>query len=332
MKSLNDQYKSSHGSTHETFADLVFCALIVLVLFVLALAIEVSQRVRAELAPTEPVEVVKEVELKTLTKEEIATLSEKLQKQEVEMKELQQRLQQRNIQIAEQSKTVKNKLAAMNGEQRYTGARQPAAINLAYDYRKERFYFIPSKEVNHADRRLSGESALEYAGRKTEELVAIALKARKQRGYSVDETKRIFQAFTKYQQVIPVGDSYRVEKSRVNIYYHTTLCGYIAGDTKISDAIKNLIQLKLLDIEQTERPDGESMYPQCTLSVDLASRNLKLNGLVFSLKEMKDVLLSFDGRGTMIDLEGLNGPAPEWLKEKLLNPTGYISKTPKVPN
>ena len=264
MKSLNEQYKSAHGGTHETFADLVFCALIVLVLFVLALAIEVSQRVRAELASTEPVQVVEEEELETLSKEEVAALSEKLQKQEAEMKQLQQRLQQRNQQIAEQAKTVNNKLAAMNGEQRFTGARQPAAINLAYDYRTEKFYFIPSKEVNHADRMSSGETRLEFAGRKTEELVAIALQARKQRGYSTAETKKIFQAFTKYQEVIPVGDTYRVEKSSASIYYHTTLCGYIAGDTQVSDTLERLIQLKLLDIEGVERPDGDSMYPTCT--------------------------------------------------------------------
>ena len=49
MKSLSDQYTSTHGESSDTFADLMFCALVVLVLFVLALAIEISQRVRAEL-------------------------------------------------------------------------------------------------------------------------------------------------------------------------------------------------------------------------------------------------------------------------------------------
>lgn len=62
MKSLNNRYTAVYSNTHETFADIVFCALVVLVLFVMALAIEVSQRVRAKVVPFVDVTTTKIVE------------------------------------------------------------------------------------------------------------------------------------------------------------------------------------------------------------------------------------------------------------------------------
>ena len=83
-------------------------------------------------------------------------------------------------------------------------------------------------------------------------------------------------------------------------------------------------------LESCNGPVSDSLYPKFTLNVNLSNRHINLNGIDLSVAEMKAILLSFDGRA-MIHLEGLEGTPPSWLTERLLTPTGYISKTPKMP-
>ena len=332
MKSLNDNYVSG-GSSHETFSDLMFCALIVLVLFIMALAIEVSTRVKADLVPpvAEVVPEVNEEALSTMTKEEVAELSEKLQKQEQEMNVLREKIEDSAAAMASQKNHVSNQLAAMQGEQRFTGAREPATLAMAYDYDDRRYYFISSRESNHAQDRRSGETSSEFSLRQTKELVAIALKARKQRGYTQAEATKIYQAFSTYKEVEPSLRSYKIVDSVVGINYITALSGYIAGDTTVGDIKERLVVAKLLAIYAERGEKSDRMYPSVVLKVNLKKRKIDFNGVLLSPQDAKEILLSLSGRGAMIDLEGLEGKPPSWLTEKVLIPAGYISKTPKLP-
>ncbi len=336
MKSLNDNYVSTHGSTHETFTDLMFCALVVLVLFVLALAIEVSQRVRSskkevEAVATTPIPVLEEQELSELTKEEVAQLSKKMQEQQLEIVQLKISLQQRVAEIESQEQQVQAQLSALNGEQRFTGAREPASLRMAYDYRDEKFYFVSSRESEHADSQNSGESFLEYSNRKTKEFVAIALKARKQRGFSLEEAKAIYRAFSTYKEVEPSDSGYEIVDSELGISYHTHLSGYIVGETEMSSSAVDLVEMMLLQVYREESPPSDEMYPRVTLVVDAAMRTVKVNGIEMDAKSIKEILLSIGGRGAMLDLEGISGAAPDWFREDVLIPAGYISKVPKLP-
>jgi hypothetical protein len=309
----------------------MFCALVVLVLFVMALAIEVSERVRAELVQEEPIAVVETAELSEMTKEEVAELSRQLQEQQNKNVSLQARLERASKKVAEQRKDVESTIAALNGEQRFTGARESASFNMAYDYDSDRLYFVPARECNDANRRRSGESALEYRTRQTRVLVDVALAARKQRGFTLNEAKAIYQGFTKYKEVIAEGTSYRVVDSDMGISYSTLLCGFIAGDENTSELQRLLITKKLLEVYEVKGAASEEMYPQVEIVVDVGSRATVINGIKLGTLDLKEILLSIEGRGAMLDLEGLSGAAPEWLREGALVPSGYISKTPKVP-
>ena len=332
MKSLNDNYTTTGGSSHETFSDLMFCALIVLVLFIMALAIEVSTRVKAELGkPVKPIPEVKAVELSTMTKEEVAELSKKLQVQQKQVSQLREKLKNSTAKIDVQKAKVSNQLAAMSGDQRFTGAREPASLTMAYDYSERKFHFISARESAHAQKRNSGETSLAYGVRKTREYVAIALKTRKQRGYSMEEAMAIYQAFSTYKEVEPSLNSYRVMDSVVGISYTSSLSGYIAGDKDLANGVEDLIVSKLLAVYAVKGHKSDEMYPKVTLKVDLSKRKVSINGVVLSAQDAKEILLSLDGRGAMIDLEGLAGKPPEWLTEGVLIPAGYISKTPKLP-
>jgi hypothetical protein len=309
----------------------MFCALVVLVLFVMALAIEVSDRVRAELAPTDPIEVVNEAELSQLTKAEVAELSRELQERQAETERLKSRLGQMVDDVEMQKRDVEAKVAALSGEQRFTGAREPASLNMAYDYKSRRFYFVPARDSTHATRRTSGETSFSFAIRNAKELVEIALNSRKQRGFTLDETIAIYSGFSQYKEVEPSTQSYSIVDSTVGITYNTALCGYIAGDQKISDYNANNAINKLLEVYGHKGPASDEMYPSCLFEVDVAGRTITLNGVQLSPRDAKEILLSFGGRGAMIDLEGFVGPAPDWLREQVLIPAGYISKTPKLP-
>lgn len=284
MKSLNDDYTSSHGGSHETFADLMFCALVVMVLFVMALAIEVSQRVRAELTPTEPVEVVEEAQLTSLTPEEVAELSEKLQNQEQQINRLKNRLQARAEEIESQSTQVANQMAALAGEQRFTGAREPAALTIAYNYKTDRFFFVPSRDVNHADRRTSGESFDDYLARKRMELMAISASTQGQRGFTLQEMKSLYTAFSQYTEVIPEGNSYRLTNSDVGIYYHTQLCGYLSGDSRVLPDDEQEIMLQLAMIYREEGSAADGMYPKVALRIDTDKKAIHINGVKLSTR------------------------------------------------
>ncbi len=211
MKSFSDKYSETHHNTHETFADLIFCAFIVLLLFVLTLVIEVSQRVRASSLPppqVEPIEVVENAS--SLSPEEIEELSKKLKVQQNEMNAQRERMAQQqaeierlNSQVREQASVVQNQVAALQGEQRFTGATEPASIMFAFDYKKDRYVFVRQKEFDHAVTSFSSESAYEHSLRRTKELVALAIKTRDQRFYSEFEANQLCEAISEYRQINP---------------------------------------------------------------------------------------------------------------------------------
>lgn len=339
MKSLSENYAASHSSTHETFADLVFCALVVLVLFVFTLAVEVSQRVRADIVSKNPVPEVEAIDdIETLSPEEVKELSDKLQKQQKEMESQRQRmlaqeeeLQQYRARIANQEATVANRMAALNGEQRFTGATEPALVQIAYDYREDRFIFVRRKEFEHAVTRQSGESDLGFLVRTQRELVDLALLSRNQRYYTEEEANKIYAAFKTYQQINPTETSFSVSNERIGVNYAPGLSGYIAGDKDLPDYASSEIEAAINDNFLETGGRSDAMYPSAAVEVLVNQRRVVLNGIVLSAKDFKDILLAIGGRGVMLDFSGYDGPAPEWLVEEVLTPTGYIGKTPKLP-
>lgn len=336
MKSLRDNYSESHGSASETFADLMFCALVILVLFVMALAVEVSQRVRSDLIPNlpdpDPVEVVNAEQLSTMTKAEVEALSKELELKSQQIAKLKSQLET-SVQVVEQERQlVADQKSALNGEQRFTGAREPATLKMAYDYDEEKFHFLSAWETSSAETRRSGESSIEFMVRRKSEMVDIALKARKQRGYSFDEASAIYQAFSKYKQVKPEFESYTIEQAVVGISYGDLQSAYIAGDTEVSAVNELIITRELLRVYETPGFDSDEMYPRLVLRVDLRRKKINVNGVELSPRDLKEILLSVDGRGAMLDLEGLDGPAPEWLREEVLIPAGYVTGIPKLPD
>lgn len=336
MKSLSENYTSSHSNTHETFADLVFCALVVLVLFVVTLAVEVSQRVRAKLAETP---VVPTVEIEQLSPEEVKELSERLQKQQAEMEAQKQQLlaqaremEELRAQVASQEAAVSNKMAALSGEQRFTGATEPANLQVAFEYKQDRFLFIRQKEFRHAVTRLSGESDLAHALRSRTEMVELALASRKQRYYTIDETNRIYAAFTTYAQINPTEQSYTVSNEQLGVRFGATLSGYIAGDATLPDYASDEIEDAVNSNFNRTGEKSDAMYPSVIVDVDDANQRVTINGVSLSAKDFKDLLLAIGGRGVMLDFTGYSGAAPTWLVEEVLTPTGYIGKTPKLPS
>lgn len=333
MKSLNDNYVSSDSSSHETFSDLMFCALIVLVLFILALAIEVSTRVKADLVTPASVVEVEEKTLSNISQEEAAELSEKLQQQELEIVALREEIEKNAAETASQKKQISNQLAAMQGEQRFTGARERASIGIAYNHDKRRYHFVSSREVNSARDRRYNESDSDFWNRQQKELKATARRLQKQRGYKQSEVVNIYQAFSTYKEVKPgvLWLPYRIVDSQVGISYTSALSSYIASDTDVSDALEKSVFEEIRGIHKEPGEKSEEMYPTVVLKVDLEDRRIDINGVSLSPQDAKEILLSLSGRGAIIDLEGLEGKPPSWLTEKVLIPAGYISKTPKLP-
>ncbi|WP_164104418.1 hypothetical protein [Candidatus Laterigemmans baculatus] len=339
MKSLSDHYSSTHSSAHETFADLVFCALVVLVLFVVTLAVEVSQRVRAStvtIAEVPGVTVPETVD--TLSPEEVQKLAEQLQKQQAEMAAYRQRLESQNQQIqqmrsrlAEQESAVSSKLAALQGEQRFTGATEPAGLQVAFDYDRDRFVFVRQKEFRHATTRQSGESDLAYLVRLKSELADLAMHCRQQRFYTASEINRLYEAFSRYKQINPTTGSYTVTDERIGVTYSVTLSGFIAGDVDVPKYAEAEIERAVNNNLNEAGPVTESMYPAVTVRIDGDARTATINGVTLSATDFRDLLLAIGGRGAMLDFEGYTGAAPDWLVENVLTPTGYIGKTPKLP-
>lgn len=316
MKSLNDRYVETQSSVHETFADLIFCALVVLVLFVMMLAVEVSQRVRAKVPEIPEVQVAENVE--RMTPEEIERLSQRLKMQQEELNSL-------RTQIVKQT-------AALSGEQRFTGAREPASLSMAYDLQTRRFYLVPSKDVEHADRSQSGESTLEFFVRKSTELRLIAARARRsQRGYTMDEAKKLYTAFSQYQQINPTESSYTVSMEKLGINYHTQLCAFIAGGDTVSDHEEERIVDAILEVYDHTGPSQKKMYPVLEVQIDSRGRTANINGVTLQPLQLRNLLLALSGRGAMIDLTGLEGRPPDWLTEQVLTPAGYIGNVPKMP-
>lgn len=322
MRSLADNYQESHSNTHETIADLTFCALVVLVLFILGLVVEVSQRVKSDSAASKPVEVIKEAQVAQMSPEEIAELSLKMRQQQEAIRELEARLKAN-------SKQVENSMAALAGEQRFTGAREPAAISVCYNYKSNLYYFVPSRLLEHADRRQSGESMVDFAGRKTSELVKMALNARKSRGFTLDEASKIYHAFTKYDQVVEKTDGYKVEVSEIEVYYHVLLSQYIAGDTSGDHRVE--VESAIFQFSRNAGDYREGLYPQCDCRINMAAKEILLNGVTLSPTDFREILLSVSGRGILLDFEGYSGKPPTWLYDEVLMPSGYVSKTPKLP-
>lgn len=331
MKSFSDRYSDSHHGTHETFADLVFCVMIVLVLFVMMLALEVSQRIRAErVTDVDVLEVESADNIQELTPEEVADLSERLQKQQVELKQQQQHIEQLQLQVAAQSSQVQNKIAALNGEQRFTGATEPASLQMAYNYRKHRFYFVRSKEFHEATTRKSRESDLAFLIRLRKELSLLAQMCERQRNYTLDEAKRIFAAFTEYQQINPNESGYTVSSETITVNYSVLFSAVLSGDDQTPDYAEDVIVGEVLKVYEQPLDDSDAMYPSARITVAAHQKRIIINGVSLSPKEFKDLLLAFGGRGVMLDFEGYDGSAPDWLIEEVLTPTGYIGKTPKI--
>jgi hypothetical protein len=322
MKSLSDAYQESHGNTHETIADLTFCALVVLVLFILALVVEVSQRVRADQIAAAPVQQVKEEELVQMSPEELATLSRQLREQQQAIAELKSKL-------ASSAEQLENNLAAMAGEQRFTGAREPAALSVCYDYDAKRYYFVPSRAMAHADRRQSGESTGEYVSRKTKELVKMALDARKTRGFTLGEAIALYKALTQYDEVVETDAGFQIQVSEVGVYYHVMLSQYIAGDTSGDHEAEVEAAIHLFSRQRGKHKEG--LYPECTCLVNAVDKTIEINGVLLSPADFRTILLSVSGRGLMLDFQGYSGKAPQWLYDEVLMPSGYVSKTPKLP-
>ncbi|MEM7312819.1 MAG: hypothetical protein AAF497_06680 [Planctomycetota bacterium] len=271
MRSLQDAYADSPTGTHETVADLMFCALVVLVLFVLALAIEVSDRVRAELA---------------------ADTIEKAKSQ---------------------------------GSQQFSGAREPASLNVAYDYREQLYYFLPARQCKHAVTRQSSETEANFQSRKSRELMAIAEQARGLRGYTLDEATAIYQGFSQYKEVEPTDDSYRTVDSKVGIRYIIDVCCFLSGDRAVGSNEATVVR-ELLKVYETPGPAASDIYPCSRLEVDPLNRTIIWNGIQLAPSDAREILLSIDGRGTLLDVEGFSGDAPDWLREKVLVPAGYFSE------
>lgn len=325
MRSLSDNYASSHSGNHETIADLVFCALVVLVLFVLALILEVHQRVRVDAASQViPTEVVERAE--SLSPEQIKELSRKLQQQQVELRQLQ-------AELRESSQTVKSQLASLAGEQRFTGAREPAAFTMAYDYRSKLYFFAPSKEVDHADRRQSGESQLDYMQRKTRELVAVAEQLSAARGFSLTEVQALYSGLTTYNEVVSKGGEFLFKQSKMGLYYHTLLSAYVSGDSlnSMPDDSDAIVTAAIGEMGVKTGTEGDQIYPRWLCKVDDSAKQVDINGVSLTAKEFLGVLLSVSGRGVILDFQGYAGTAPTWLQEGALMPAGYISKMPKLP-
>ncbi len=339
MKSLNDRYSETHGNAHETFADLMFCALVLLVLFVMALAVEVSQRVRADMDEVAEVTKVESVEdIESLSAEEVAALSERLQRQQAELESQRERMLRQQGEIRElradlavREQTVQTEMAALRGEQRFTGATEPASLLVAYDYRKDRFVFVRRKEFEHATTRKSGESAVAFSLRSTSELVKLALLSRRQRYYTEEDANRLYEAFTGYRQINPTEDGYSISAERLGVTYAPGLSGFIAGDSELPDDAATEIETVISRGFRRTAGDSDKMYPAATISVDPRTRKVTINGVELMAKDFKDLLLSFGGRGVMLDFEGYEGDAPDWLVEQVLTPTGYVGKTPKLP-
>ncbi|QDT68358.1 hypothetical protein MalM25_12800 [Planctomycetes bacterium MalM25] len=319
LKSLGPN--SAPSSVAETFGDLVFCALIVLVLFVLALAIEVSQRVRAA---EDPVDVVEPSEVALLSPEDIADLSSQLQLKQAAIEELRDKVRSQSLQVS-------NQLAALAGEQRFTGAREPASLCMAVDYRKGLYYFVPSRDLEHADTRLSGETSIEYAVRKRLELTSLAEKSLRGRGYKIDEAISLYRSFSQYEEVVPTEVNYRVEQSQIGVTYSTWLSDKISygTDSRVRDSEAEVVSA-ILEVYETPGPHEESMYPIVAVHIH-EDEHVSVGGVRLSARNLRDILISISGRGAMLDLSGLEGSAPGWLVEGALTPAGYIGKVPKAP-
>ena len=338
MKALSDSHGSTNTNTYETFADLVFCALVVLVLFVVTLAVEVSQRVRSNLVVTDVVPAVEVVErVETLSPEEVKSLSERLQKQKIEMDSQRRRLQTQEQQlqylrsrISGQVNSLSNKIAALAGEQRFTGATEPAILQLAYNYKVDRFVFVRRKEFTNATTRKSGESDLAYSLRQQAELARLAVLSRTQRHFTPDETTAIYAGFSLYKQINPTERSYSVTSERLGVNYSSGLSGYIAGDADLPSYAIDKIENAMNQNFNETGPDSNLMYPSALVQVQGNTQTVVINNVVLSAKDFKDILLAVGGRGVMLDFVGYTGAAPEWLIEQVLTPTGYIGKTPKL--
>ena len=130
----------------------------------------------------------------------------------------------------------------------------------------------------------------------------------------------------------PSFSSYKIIDSTVGTSYSTLLSAYISGETEVSDELDELVTARILSVYENKGEDSELMYPRVVLKVDEANRKITINEIELSPRDTKEILLSLEGRGAIIDLEGISGSPPEWLTEEVLIPAGYISKTPKLPS
>jgi hypothetical protein len=329
MKSLSDNYISSHGNSHETFTDLVFCTLVVLVLFVLALAVEVSHKHRYLSEGALAAE-----EIDAMTNDEIASLMQELGEQKVRIKEAQASLESSEAKLAEQKAFYDRQMAQLAGQHRFTGSREPATMHLAYDHRFDRFYFLPALKVTNALRSNSEESSWEFDKRKQAEFRTIANAAKSQRSYTLDEARDIYSSFSQYQIVTGVDDSFVSETEQIAITYVLALCSAISGDGQLPPEAAARIQQRMRQVVTRPGKPCDTLYPVCSLSVAsnaVSKHAIKLSDTELRPVDARTILLALEGRPAIIQVEGLEGPTPNWLVNRVLNPTGHILKSPWLP-
>ena len=328
MKSLSDNYNSAHGNSHETFTDLVFCTLVVLVLFVLALAIEVGHKHRYL---TEGALAAEEIH--AMSEEEIATLMQELGEKKVEIEETQSELKKTQSELAKKQALYDKKIKQLRGQHRYTGSRQPATMHLAYDYRFDRFYFLPATEVTLSLRSRADESTWDFGQRKRNELRRIAGKAKTHRSYTLAEIQDIFSAFSRYHVVKQAGESFNDETEQIAITYVFEICAAISGDEQLPSAAMTKIQERMRQVVSRPGPGLETMFPVCRATVidEVESVGLRMSQTVVDPDEARSILLSLEGRPAVLELQGCEGHVPTWLVEKILQPTGHVLRTPWLP-
>jgi hypothetical protein len=178
---------------------------------------------------------------------------------------------------------------------------------------------------------MSGESDSAYYKRAMSELRNLKAITIKQRSYSRDEVIQILSSLTKYKSVNAVGESYDISDEETGITYVAMLSALVAGDDELTSTINVLVERGINMLDRECEP-SDAMRPTVNVFVDDRARAVNIGTLRLTAIEFRNILLAFGGRGIMLDFEGYDGPAPRWLTQEVLNPTGYISKTPKIQN
>ena len=337
MKSLRYTYESNTATSSDTFADLMFCALIVLVLFVLSLSVEVSQRVRGSSNPQ-------------IAQQFSATI-DKLNKLNIDLMEESKQLrgayeslhrdyddlaatntlladkaeaiardalvQAQNAEV--QNRDLKKMQLSKTASQRVYGSRAIAYIAVAYDHDHDRFYFVSTSRVEElmvGDLNLSAFEKLLLDQQRIDSLVE---SLKQQRGYSLQEFSKIFLTFSNYLAVMM--DSTIAEQS-IGVQFASTLEEEITSSTITHEQRKAHLE-SINKLLKSRRLTGEGMLPRALLRFDNQRRVVSLGDVMMTASEAVDVFRSVGGRGAEIVFDD-NIEIPDWIKDEVLIPSGYI--------